>query len=99
MAGISIGRLRGGFCVYWWSDEGKRLLHSLKARSRAEAEVEAIDVYRSKDLPTDGHTVADLWGAYRDDLGANRPPKPWTTPTRLSLHISDITGQIKSHAN
>lgn len=69
MPDISIGRLRGGFCVYWRSDDGKRQRHQLKARTRKEAEAEAIDVYRSKNIPRSGATTLDCWRAYRDSLG------------------------------
>lgn len=70
MPDISIGRLRGGFCVYWTID-GKRTRHRLAARTRAEAEAEAIDVYRRETFSASqkGATVADIWEMYRKDLG------------------------------
>ncbi|NRB19942.1 MAG: site-specific integrase [Rhodobacteraceae bacterium] len=70
MPDISIGRFRGGYCVFW-REGGTRRRHQLKARSRAEAEPEAIDVYRSKTLNQrrEKSTVADIWEAYRLDLG------------------------------
>lgn len=76
MPEISIGRLRGGYCVYW-REGGKRTRRALKARTRAEAEPEAIDVYRRAmlaDKPK-GMTVADLWEAYRGDLGGKPTAK------------------------
>lgn len=68
---FSIGRLRGGFCVYWTDDAGKRTRHKLQARSRAEAGPEAVDVYRREAFARSpkGQTVAALWEAYRRDLG------------------------------
>lgn len=73
MPEISIGRFRGGFCVYW-NEDGKRRRYSLKARTRKEAEPEALDVYREKTLAQrrDKGTVAEIWEAYRADLG-DRP--------------------------
>lgn len=67
MPDITIGRLRGGFCVSWRED-GKRRRHQLKARNRKEAEAEAIDVFRQRTIPIGGATVSDCWGAYRDSL-------------------------------
>lgn len=66
-----IGRLRGGFCVSWYEGD-KRRRYSLNARTRKEAEAEALDVYRSKHLPKGGATILDCWRAYRDSLG-DRP--------------------------
>ncbi len=67
MPDISIGRLRGGFCVSWHKD-GKRRRYQLKARTRKEAEAEALDVYRRRTVKVDGATVADCWAACRDGL-------------------------------
>jgi integrase len=70
MPEISIGRFRGGFCVYWHIN-GKRTRHSLAARTRAEAEAEAIDVYRRETYVASpkGASVTQIWEAYRKDLG------------------------------
>lgn len=68
MPDITIGRLRGGFCVSWRED-GKRRRHQLKARTAKEAEAEALDVYRRETWSPSGGTVAELWEAYRADLG------------------------------
>lgn len=69
MPEISIGRLRGGFCVYWRDGTGRKRFQ-LEARNRAEAEAEAIDVYRAKTFEARprGQTVAQMWEAYRDEL-------------------------------
>lgn len=65
---ISIGKFRGGFCVYWWED-GKRRRYQLAARTRAEAEAEGRDRYVRETATRTGWTVAQIWNAYRDDLG------------------------------
>ena len=72
MSNISIGRFRGGYCVYWRDDDGTRRRYQLKARTRTEAEPEALDRYRRETLTTTGKTVADLWAAYIKDLGDRR---------------------------
>lgn len=71
MPNVRVGRLRGGFCAYWW-ENGRRVRHQLDARSRAEAEPEALDVYRRETFTASGATVMDCWEAYRLDLG-DRP--------------------------
>lgn len=70
MPDISIGRFRGGFCVYWYS-EGRRTRHQLAARTRAEAEAEAVDVYRRETFAAsqEGASITDIWQQYRADLG------------------------------
>lgn len=68
MPDISIGRLRGGFCVYWNGEDGKRKRYSLKARTRKEAEAEAIDVYRAQHPQKDGVTVSECWSEYQNSL-------------------------------
>ncbi|GLP88540.1 hypothetical protein GCM10007921_41030 [Tritonibacter mobilis] len=47
MPDVNIGRLRGGLCVYWTGPDGKRVRRKLEARTRKEAESEAIEVYRA----------------------------------------------------
>lgn len=71
MPDISIGRLRGGFCVYWVNDEGRRVRHQLEARTRAAAEAEAIDVYRARHFVQSqaGLSATAIWEEYRKDLG------------------------------
>jgi len=66
---VSIGRLRGGFCVYWRDETGKRRRYQLEARTRAEAEAEALDVFRRETWKPAGDTVSEIWDAYRADLG------------------------------
>lgn len=69
MSTISIGRLRGGFCVYWTQD-GRRTRRQLAARTRKAAEAEALEVYRAAvqaTRPADP-TVGEIWAIYRADL-------------------------------
>lgn len=66
-----IGRLKGRFVVSWWVD-GKRSRHRLDARTRAEAEAEAIDVIRKETARPPGTTIADLWEAYRREKDGRR---------------------------
>lgn len=74
MPEISLGRLRGGFCVYWTGPDGKRVRHQLKARTVTDAEREAVDLYRVKHFAQSqaGQNVAAIWEEYRRDLG-DRP--------------------------
>lgn len=72
MPDISIGKLRGGLCVYWWGADGKRVRRQLAARTRKEAEAEGLDVFRRETLPREAVTVTQIWTAYRDDR-AGRP--------------------------
>lgn len=70
MPDISIGRLRGGYCVYWRDERGKRQRYQLKACTPKEAEAEAIDVYRQKNWnPNHRATTADCIDAYIEHLG------------------------------
>lgn len=67
---VRVGRFRGGYCAYWWVN-GKRTRRQLDARTRKEAEAEALEVYRAATFasrPKDP-TVAEIWEAYREDLG------------------------------
>lgn len=69
MPDITVGRLRGGFCVIWRDGVGARHRHQLAALDRKAAEAEAIDVYRRHTVRKESATVSDLWAAYRDHLG------------------------------
>lgn len=71
MPEINIGRLRGGYCVYWTGSDGRRTRRQLASRNRKEAETEALEVYRTatySSRPKDP-TIADIWAAYIEDLG------------------------------
>lgn len=73
MSDISIGRLRGGYCVFWTDPgTGKRRRHQLKARSRAEAEAEGRDRYLKEHAIARDLTVRDIWSLYVTSLG-DRP--------------------------
>jgi len=74
MPDITIGRFRGGFCVIWHTD-GRRHRHQLAARDRKAAEAEAIDVWRKHHYRAAGQTIAEIWEAYRADLGAKPTAK------------------------
>lgn len=72
MPAITIGRLRGGFCVYWDDQEtGKRRRYRLGARTRTEAEAEAAQVYKREvlDKRREPVKVAEIWEDYILDLG------------------------------
>lgn len=68
MPDISIGRLRGGYCVYW-TEGRKRRRYQLEARSRTEAEAEGRDRYLKETRAPGGQTVAQIWEGYIVHLG------------------------------
>lgn len=71
MSNITIGRLRGGFCVTWTDARtGKRRRYQLAARSRQEAEAEGRQRYLKETWEPGGETVTMIWDAYRGHLGA-----------------------------
>lgn len=73
---ITISRLRGGFSVSWADPEtGRRRRFQLAARTRAEAEAEARDVFLRENTPRGGVTVAEIWDAYIDHLGSKPTAK------------------------
>lgn len=94
MPDVSIGRFRGGFCVYWTGPDGKRKRYGLEARTRKEAEVEAPDVYRrvTQAHKTGVATVKDIWEAYVQDLGDKPTAKTmgWTGKAVLA-HFGNLT--------
>jgi integrase len=72
-----IGRLHGGYAVSWWTGEGaerKRRRFRLSARTKPEAEAEAIDVIRRQvgTEKANGPTIEDLWEAYRKEKVGRR---------------------------
>lgn len=71
MPDINIGRLRGGYCVYWDQPDGKRTRRQLQARTRKEAETEAVEVHRAATYAArkKDPTTAEIWDAYTLDLG------------------------------
>lgn len=64
-----IGRLNGRFVVAWNEPDGRRRRYRLEARTRKEAESEALDRIARETTPKGGATVADLWEQYRRYLG------------------------------
>ena len=72
MPEITIGRLRGGYCVSW-RENGRRRRYQLKARTRSEAESEARDRYlKEAGGGPDNLSVGDIWHRYCQHLG-NKP--------------------------
>ena len=68
MPDITIGRLRGGLCAAWRDPAtGRRRRYQLEARTRADAEAEALRLYRRLNPPPVGQTVAELWEAYQEE--------------------------------
>ncbi|RUS63654.1 site-specific integrase [Pseudorhodobacter sp. E13] len=65
MPDLTIGRLRGGFCVSWY-EGGKRRRYQLEACSRKEAEAEALDLFNRHRSIAGALTVTDIWHAYRE---------------------------------
>ena len=63
-AEVTVGKLRGGLCAYWHDVTGKRVRHHLKALTRADAEAEAIDVYKRFNPQTLDLTIAGIWDSY-----------------------------------
>lgn len=66
MPDITIGRLRGGFCVTWY-ENGLRRRFQLKACNAKEAEAEAIEVYKKETARPSTPTVSDLWKNYVEE--------------------------------
>lgn len=85
MPDITIGRLRGGFCVYWQDETGKRRRYQLEARTRAEAEAEGRDRYLKETVPTGRLLVEQIWDAYIEHLGKKPTAKTMTYTGRAIL--------------
>lgn len=76
MPEITIGRLRGGFCVSWFdASTGKRRRYQLAARTREEAEAEGRERYLRETWTAGDLTVSAIWQAYVDHLGAKPTAK------------------------
>ncbi|MCR9148849.1 MAG: site-specific integrase [Rhodobacteraceae bacterium] len=83
---ITIGRLRGGFCVSWRDPEtGKRRRFQLAARSRAAAEAEARGVYLRERASGGGVTIETIWQAYVAHLGTKPTASTMTYTGRAIL--------------
>jgi integrase len=104
MPDITIGRLRGGYCVSW-REGGKRRRYQLAARTQKDAESEGRDRYLKETVTRGGHTIAVLWAMYIEYLG-DKPTAAtmgWTGKAVLEhfgslrpdqLTISDSRGYI-----
>ena len=73
MQEINIGRLSGGYVVYWWDETGKRRRFRLKATTRQEAKSEGQRVWEAQ-RALKGHnlTFEDLKDNYVKYLGDRR---------------------------
>jgi len=91
MREFRIGRLGDGFAVTWHED-GKRRRFRLASCTRKEAEAEALDVIRRETIAPATATVADLWEAYVQHLGARPTAKTmgWT-----GLAVLDHFGALR----
>lgn len=69
MPDITIGRLRGGYCVHW-TEGGRRRRYQLAALTLREAEAEGRDRYLKETTRATGHTVGTIWAGYIAHLGA-----------------------------
>lgn len=67
---LSIGRLRGGFCVYWDDTDGKRRRYKLEASNAQEAQAEALKVFKEQTKQSEPVLdISYIWEMYREDLG------------------------------
>lgn len=72
MRDYRLGRLKGRWVVMWNEDDGRRRRYRLAAETRADAEREARDLIVHAQAPASGVTVAQVWEAYRLDMGERR---------------------------
>ncbi|MDO6481413.1 site-specific integrase [Shimia thalassica] len=86
MQEITIGKLRGGFCVSW-KEKGKRKRYQLEARTRKEAESEGRDRYLKEATNVGDLTIGMIWDLYREHLG--------TKPTAKTMKFTGKS--VKSH--
>lgn len=106
MPEITIGRLRGGYCVSW-RENGKRRRYQLEACTRKEAEAAGRDKYLKETAAASNQTIADLWALYVEYLGDKPTAKTmqWTGKAVLAhfgtyrpdqLKISDSRSYTKA---
>lgn len=69
MPDYRIGRLKGRFVVTWTGEDRRRRRYRLAAESARAADAEARDLIRAATLSRAPVTTADIWTAYREDLG------------------------------
>lgn len=72
MQDYRIGRLNGRYTVEWTGPEGKRRRFRLAAHTAKEAESEARDRILKETASPRGIAVAQIWDAYKADLGERR---------------------------
>jgi len=72
MRDYRLGRLKGRWVVVWNDDDGKRRRYRLAAETKTDAEREARDLIVHAQAPASGVTVAQIWEAYRVDMGERR---------------------------
>ena len=87
-----IGRLQGRFVVTWTGADGRRRRYRLAAESARAADAEARDVIRAATLSRSVVTTADIWHAYRDDLG-DRPTGK--TMAYTGIPVLEHFGQLR----
>ena len=71
MRDYRLGKLKGRWVVMW-DEDGKRRRYRLAADTRKEAEREARDLILRVEAPVAGLTVAQVWDAYRIEMGERR---------------------------
>lgn len=72
MQELKIGHLGKRFCVTWQRPNGKRARYRLDARTAAEAETEALEVFRREQPAPAEPAVEDVWQQYQASL-SGRP--------------------------
>jgi integrase len=87
MAQITIGRLRGGFCVQWHEPDGRRRRYQLKALTRTAAEAEGRDRYLRETATGPTLTVQTIWAAYLEHLGTKPTAKTMRSTGRSILPV------------
>ncbi|WP_210093710.1 site-specific integrase [Ruegeria sp. HKCCSP346] len=94
MQEITIGRLRGGYCVSW-QETGKRRRYQLKARTRKEAEAEGRLRYMKESIGSSKLTVSEIWEKYREYLGDKPTSKTMRyTGKPIKAHFGSMTVEI-----
>ncbi len=95
-AEFTIGRLKGRFVVTWRED-GKRRRYRLAARTKREAEAEALDVIRKEFSSPVDDTIRGLWEEYRAFLGDRKTAETmhWTGKAVLAHFGALRPDQIK----
>lgn len=80
-----IGRLNGRYTVSWLLEDGRRRRFRLDARTRKEAEAEALDVLRKETMTASGGTVSDIWPLYLAERRGRRAAVTMESTGRVLL--------------